>query len=388
MKRRHFLRTSFAAGVAGLAVPSTLKASPNILIKTPTKYNALGMAIPNPPYRLQFNENPRGLAPAAKKAIIDNFESASWYSTPLRGQLTTMIQTKHGTERGSIAMGNGSGDTLRQIPQAIGKDGMHLIAADPTYGDIFGSSSSAVAGLKTTRVPQRADYTHDIPAMKAALAANASAPVTLVYICQPNNPTGVLTKRAEIEQWINEVDESRVIFAIDEAYHHYVTDPAYKSFDDLTKTKKNVIVARTFSKIYAMAGVRCGYAVAHPETAAKLSRLFGGGVSHLTAAAAIASMEDPTWEKDSVRLNNEAREITYRGLQALNIKYIPTQTNFFMHEIKLPLADHTTKMRDQGLVVGRAFPPMTTWNRVTFGLPEQMTYFVETLKSFRTQGHI
>jgi histidinol-phosphate aminotransferase len=379
-----FLRTGLAAGVAGLASPSLLSGK---AIDLSTSTPSLGplSRIPDPPLRLQFNENPRGLSPAAKQAIIDNFPGASLYGSSARGQLTQRIARNHGLETSYIAMGNGSGDTLRQAPQAIGKDGMHLIAADPTYGDIFGAQRQ-FQNVKVTRIPHRADYAHDVAAMRRA--AQEPAPVTLVYFCQPNNPTGVLSPTAEIDRWIEEADEATTYFVIDEAYHHYVTDPSYKSSDRWVSTKRNVIVARTFSKIYAMAGLRLGYGIAHPDTARKLQALFGGGVSHLTAAAALASMDDPTWEKDSVRLNEEAKRITFQGLDQLGIKYIPSQTNFFMHQIKGELQAHSARMREQGIIVGRAFPPMTEWNRVTFGLPEDMTYFVETMKGLRAQSFI
>jgi histidinol-phosphate aminotransferase len=383
MKRRLFLRTSALAGVAGLTAPSLLSGA-TLPTSSKPRFGPLGM-IPDPPLRLQFNENPRGLSPAAKQAIIDAFPVGSLYGGGPRGRMEQMIAQNHGLDNSYIAIGNGSGDTLRQAPQAIGKDGMHLVAADPTYGDIFGAQRQ-FQNVKVTRVPHRADYSHDIAAMRRAAAE--PAPVTLVYICQPNNPTGALTPTAELDRWIEEADEANTYFVIDEAYHHYVTDPTYKSNDRWVKTKRNVIVARTFSKIYAMAGLRLGYGIAHPDTARKLQALYGGGQSQLTAAAAVASMEDPSWEKDSVRLNNEAREITYRGLKALGIEYIPTQTNFFMHKIQGPLQQHSQRMREQGIIVGRAFPPMTEWNRVTFGLPEHMQYFVETLKLFRTNQWI
>ena len=383
MKRRMFLRTGLAAVGAGLASPNLLSGE-EIDLSSRLPVNPF-RRIPDPPYRLQFNENPRGLSPAAKQAIIDNFPGASLYGSSARGELNQRIAALHGVDQSHIAIGNGSGDTLRQAPQAIGKDGMHLIAADPTYGDIFGASRQ-FQNVKVTRIPQRADYAHDVAAMRRA--AQEPAPVTLVYFCQPNNPTGVLTPTADVDRWIQEADEATTYFVIDEAYHHYVTDPSYKSSDRWVTTKRNVIVARTFSKIYAMAGLRLGYGVAHPDTARKMQALFGGGVSHLTAAAALASMDDPNWEKDSVRLNEEAKRITFQGLDQLGIKYIPSQTNFFMHEIKGTLQEHSQRMREQGLIVGRAFPPMTQWNRVTFGLPEHMTYFVETLKGLRAQNFI
>jgi histidinol-phosphate aminotransferase len=378
-----FLRTGLAAVGAGLASPNLLSGE-QLDLSSRLPVNPFSR-IPDPPLRLQFNENPRGLSPAAKQAIIDNFPGASLYGSSARGQLTQRIAQLHGVDQSHIAMGNGSGDTLRQAPQAIGKDGMHLIAADPTYGDIFGASRQ-FQNVKVTRIPQRADYAHDVAAMRRA--AQEPAPVTLVYFCQPNNPTGVLTPTAEIDRWIQEADEATTYFVIDEAYHHYVTDPSYKSSDRFVTTKRNVIVARTFSKIYAMAGLRLGYGIAHPDTARKMQALYGGGVSHLTAAAALASMDDAAWEPESVRLNEEAKRITFQGLDQLGIKYIPSQTNFFMHQIKGPLQEHSGRMREQGIIVGRAFPPMNDHNRVTFGLPEHMTYFVETMKLLRTQSFI
>jgi len=383
MKRRLFLRTGVAASVAGLASPSLLS---GITIHTPSpkRFGAFGSLIPDPPFRLQNNENPRGISPAAKQAIIDSFPAASLYGGGGgRGNWTQMIAQKHGVETSFIAAGNGSGDTLRQAPQAVGRDGMHVIAANPSYAT---PGSNAFQNVKVTRVPLTADFKHDIPAMRRAAAE--PAPFTFVYICQPNNPSGTLVGTSELDKWIEEADEATTYFLVDEAYHHYVTDPNYKSSDRWVKTKRNVIVARTFSKIYAMAGMRLGYGLAHPDTARKLSALHGGGINVATSAAAVASMQDEAWEPESVRLNNEARDITYRGLKELGIEYIPTQANFFMHKISTELQAHNTRMREQGLMVGRAFPPMTNYSRVSFGLPDQMTYFVETLKLFRTNQWI
>jgi histidinol-phosphate aminotransferase len=381
MKRRAFLRTSVAAGVAGLAAPSLASATERVANQS-FRVGAFGL-IPDPPYRLQNNENPRGLSPAAKQAIIDAFPYGSLYGGG-PGNIEGRIAEIHGVETSFVAVGNGSGDTLRQAPQAIGRDGMHLIAADPTYGDGY-RAGNMFQNVKVTRVPLTADYKHDLAAMKRA--AQEPAPITLVYICQPNNPTGTLVSTTELDRWIEEAPET-TYFLIDEAYHHYVVDPAYKSSDRWVQTKRNVIIARTFSKIYAMAGLRLGYGLAHPDTAAKLKRLYGGGQSKLTIAAAIASMDDPTWAKDSVRLNEEAKKVTYDGLKTLGIEYIPTQGNFFMHRIKGELQAHNTRMREQGLMVGRAFPPMTEWSRVSFGLPDQMAYFVDTLKGLRAQSFI
>jgi histidinol-phosphate aminotransferase len=384
MKRRLFLKSGMAAGMAGMAAPSMLS---GITIHTPRPkvYSPLGTLIPDPPYRLQNNENPRGLSPKAKEAIIAAFPAASLYGGGggARRGLQGMIAAKHGVEQSFVAMGNGSGDTLRQAPQAVGRDGMHVIAGNPSYAT---PGANQFQNVKVTRVPLTADFKLDIAAMRRAAAD--PAPFTFVYVCQPNNPTGTLAGTSELDKWIEEADEATTYFLVDEAYHHYVTDPNYKSSDRFVATKRNVIVARTFSKIYAMAGLRVGYGLAHPDTARKLQALFGGGINALSESAAVVSMEDEAWEPESVRLNNQARDITYAGLRELKIEFIPTQANFFMHKITTELQAHNTRMREQGLMVGRAFPPMTTWSRVSFGLPDQMAYFVETLKVLRANSFI
>ncbi len=381
MKRRSFLRSGVVAGLAGITSPAILAGwgpSPTASPASRPK------DVPDPPLRLHHAENPRGLAPAAREAIVNALPGASQYGSSARAEVTRTIAESHAVDVEFIAIGNGSTDTLRQAPQAVGKPGMHLVAADPTYGDIFRYVQPLDA--RVTRVPLRADYSHDIPAMRRAVAQGGSP--ALVYICQPNNPTGTLTDPDEIDQWIEEADQENVYFVVDEAFHYYVDDPRYRSADRWVHRRPNVIVARTFSKIYALAGLRLGYGIAHPDTAERMRTLWAGGISHLTAVAALASMEDGDWVRDTMRLKDEAKAITQSVLDELGIEYIPTQTNFLMHRIKGQLATHQERMRDHGVLVGRAFPPMEDYNRVGLGLPDSMEYYGQVLHRFRARDWI
>jgi len=383
MQRRLFLKTGIAAGL-GLAAPSVLSGSTLTSRASSAYLFTRRGAVPDPPYRLQFNENPRGLSPATKQAILDSFDGASLYGSSARSQLTREIAAMHGLETNTVVMGNGSTDTLRQAPMALGGPGMHLVAAEPTYGDIFGYLR--FPDTRVTRIRERPDFSHDIPAMRAA-AATGGSPV-MVYICQPNNPSGALTPQAEIDEWIAEADEENVYFVIDEAYHDYVEDPTYRSADRLVTQKRNVVVARTFSKIHAMAGLRVGYGLAHPETARKMNAHWAGGIGHQTAAGALASMADTSWVEESLALNRESKKIAYDVLRELDIDFVPSETNFMLHRIKGELSEYSGRMREHGILVGRAFPPLNQYNRVSFGLPEQMAYWADTLRTFRSKGWI
>jgi histidinol-phosphate aminotransferase len=384
MKRRRFLRAGFTAGVAGFATPPFLSGSGSTSPVIPPRRTAEALRVPDPPLRLHHAENPRGLSGAARAAIVRELPGSSLYGSPDRTELTRRIAARHGVDTAFIALGNGSTDTLRQAAQAVGKPGIHLIAADPTYEDIF--RYVRPMDPKITRVPLRADFSHDIPAMRRETSGGGFP--ALVYICQPNNPTGTLTQQQEIDAWIEAADEETVCFLVDEAFHYYVDDPGYRSADHWVHTKRNVIVARTFSKIYGLAGLRLGYGIAHPELALGMRNLWAGGVSHLTAVAALASMDDPDWMSDTIQLRDEARAITCGAMDQLGIEYIPTQTNFLMHRIKGDMTMHQERMLENGILVGREFPPMSEYSRVGLGLPESMSYFCETLGQFRDQGWI
>jgi histidinol-phosphate aminotransferase len=209
-----------------------------------------------------------------------------------------------------------------------------------------------------------------------------------VYICNPNNPTGTLTASRDLDAWIADAPE-RVLFAVDEAYFEFVNDPSYWSAQKWIGTHRNVLVVRTFSKIYAMAGLRLGYAIAHPDAAERLGRYASGNnANYLALVAARASLDDQAFAQKSLETNRTAMRVAHRCLTELSLEYLPSHTNFLMHRIQGDLATYNRRMREKNIQVGRAFPPMLGHSRVSIGLPEEMEAWAEALRSFRQQGWV
>jgi histidinol-phosphate aminotransferase len=211
---------------------------------------------------------------------------------------------------------------------------------------------------------------------------------SVVYFCNPNNPTGTITASADIDAWIAEAPETTT-FLMDEAYLEYVTDDRYWDSLRWIDQKPNVVVIRTFSKIFGMAGLRLGFAVTHPTTAVRLQEhTIQNGPNMLAAAAALASLEDDGLVERSIGVNEEAKAIVHTTLDELGLEYLPTNTNFIMHRINGDLATYRERMLERGIRVGRDFPPMLDHNRLSFGLPSEMDQWASAIKDFRRRGLI
>jgi histidinol-phosphate aminotransferase len=377
MERRGFLQTSLAAAATSLAPWTGFMATPR------------GAARPRPsrlapsPIRLSSNENPLGLSAAARQAIADGLNDANRYPGEWRRRLVAALAAKHGVTPEQIVLGNGSTEVLQMLVQAAGADAT-IIVADPTFEDV--PRYAERIGVRVEKIPLASGYVHDLARMRDA-ASRAAGPV-LVYLCNPNNPTGTITPSADVDRWIGSAPE-RVTFAADEAYFEYASHPSYWSAQKWIETHPNVIVVRTFSKIYAMAGMRLGYAIAHPAAAERLERYSAGNnANQLALAAGLASLGDDGFAQKSLAVNREGLQALYRCLEDLHIEYLPSHTNFVMHRIVGDLMAYNARMRERGIQVGRPFPPMLDYSRVSIGLPEEMRVFTETLESFRQQGWV
>jgi histidinol-phosphate aminotransferase len=322
------------------------------------------------------------MAPAAKQAAIDAVAVGNRYPDALRGQLIDAIASKHRVGTDSIVLGNGSTEILQIVTQAFAARQPTLVLAQPTFGILL--RYQRPFNYKVEQVPLDRRFAHDLDQMKAKTQGGPS----LVYLCNPNNPTGTLTPSKEIDRWIEESPEA-VLFVVDEAYFDYVEDSSYWSASKLAIQRTNVVVTRTFSKVYGMAGMRLGYAIAHPKTA-NLLRSFSpsDNANGPALAAAIASIEDQGWINTSLESNSRAKKITRSCLQELDLEMLPSHTNFLMHRIEGQLDLYIKRMRNHGIRVGRPFPPMLSYNRLTLGLPEQMERFTEVLREFRSKGWI
>ena len=379
MDRRDFLKAGAAVGVAGLgrwaALPARGLAAPQV----PGQEASKGSSI-----RLNSNENPLGLSPRARMAAEEAISEANRYPDAAREELAEALAVRLGVKAENIVLGNGSTEILQVIVQASNAPQGLLVMAEPTFEAI--SWYQRTLTYRTEKVPLTSDFAHDIQQMKDRVAGIGDPAV--VYLCNPNNPTGTLTSSAEIDAWISEAPET-VQFAVDEAYFEYVRSPGYWSALKWVQDRPNVIVARTFSKIYGMAGMRLGYAVTHPETARRLRDfLTWDNANSLALAAGLASVADDGLEARGRAVNEVALTITRNCLEELDLGFLPSHTNFLMHRVRGDLREYIQRMRQRGLRVGRPFPALPSYNRLSMGLPEEMEIWAETLKNFRERGWV
>jgi histidinol-phosphate aminotransferase len=282
----------------------------------------------------------------------------------------------------NLTLGFGSTEILQVATQTFQGPNTPLIIAAPTFEDVTDYQDTMPFEVKA--FPLTADLQHDVGRMREESKKRPS----VVYFCNPNNPTGTITSSRDIDAWIAEAPETTT-FLMDEAYLEYVADDSFWPAMKWIEQKPNVIVIRTFSKIFAMAGLRLGYAVSHPTTARRLSEhTVQNSPNGLASAAGIASMKDKGLVARSVAANAEAKSIVLQTLNELDLAHVPTNANFMMHRINGDLATYRNRMAETGLLVGRDFPPMLDHNRLSFGLPNEMDRWAATIKDFRRKGWI
>ncbi len=268
--------------------------------------------------------------------------------------------------------------------QALSTPDARLVLAEPTFEDVPWYCQPFT--YKLEKVPLDGRFAHDLGRMKERAAAAPGRVV--VYVCNPNNPTGTLTPSADVDAWIESAPEN-THFLVDEAYYEYCQDPGYWTSVKWIAERRNVIVTRSFSKIYAMAGMRLGYGIAHPETADLLRSYIGrNNANHLALVAALASLRDSELIERSRRANAEGKRILQECLDELGLLYLPSHTNFVLHRISGDLRTYRERMREHDVFVGRPFPPMLEYNRLSIGSPEEMERFTQVLREFRGKGWV
>jgi histidinol-phosphate aminotransferase len=352
LSRRHFGRL-LGAGAAVAAFPSVL-----------------ARTAPGAPILLNSNENPHGPSPAAMRAIRDQLGEVFRYPDDAEENLASAIAKLHGVTTRELLLGNGSSDILRLAAFAFpGK----LVTATPTFEALWTHARDRVV-----RVPLTATHAHDLEAMLGA-ASNAA----LVYICNPNNPTATITPKRAVREFLDAIP-STVTVLVDEAYFHYAESADYESVAPLIATKPNLIVARTFSKIYAMAGLRVGYALAQHATIEKLrAQQAWNAMNLLGVVAATASLGDATHVASSRKRNHDTRAYVTTELDRLGYRTLPSEANFIMIDVRRDVTPVIAAFRERGVRVGRVFPAMPQHLRVTIGTAEEMQRFVDVLKAVR-----
>ena len=323
--------------------------------------------------RLSSNENPYGPSQAALKAMTDGFSLAWRYPDEHADMLAEELARGHGVPVEQVLLGDGSGEILKLSAAAFtGKD-KKIVIANPTFEAI--ARHAGVASAEVVKIDLTSDYSHDLKKMLAA--SNGAG---LIYICNPNNPTASITPKNEISEFLAKVSPATIVL-VDEAYHHYVESKDYESVIPLVKQYPNLIVARTFSKIYGMAGLRCGYCVTQRANISQLrTHQIFDSVNIMALVAALASLKDAEQVTRGQKLNSEVKKTTYAELDALGYRYIPSHANFMMIDMRREVRPIISAFRERGVEVGRLFPPLPNFMRVTIGTAPEMKAFLTTFR--------
>ena len=365
ISRRDFARLLGAGAAAAVVRPSLSLAKPTQTVTTPLVEGGI--------VRLSANENPYGPAPKAFQAITDSFGLACRYPDEHNNLLIDKLAKLNGVNHDQILLGDGSGEILKLCAETFtGSQNGKLVAADPTFEAILNNASAN--GAEVVKLPLTSTYAHDLPKMLAA--ANAG----LIYVCNPNNPTASITPKDELRDFIAKTPPQTMIL-VDEAYFHYADSPDYDSVIALVKDHPNLIVSRTFSKIYGMAGLRCGYCVAQKETIDRMRRnQMWDSVNCMALAAATASLDDLDHVPNGQRLNREAKTFVTSELDKMGYQQIPSQANFIMFDCKRPVVPLIQAMKERKVHVGRLFPSLPNHMRLTIGKKSEMETFVSAFK--------
>ena len=314
---------------------------------------------------IDANENPLGPCDAARKAIVDMAPQGGRYSYWLAEEFVKTFTEMEGLKQEYVRVFPGSSEPLHFSVLAFTSPAKSYVTADPGYE--AGMKAAKISGARIVKTPLTKTYAHDVKAMLAA-APDAG----LFYVCTPNNPTGTITPHSDIKQLLAAKPKGSVVL-VDEAYIHF-SDGV--SALDLVKADRDVIVLRTFSKIYGMAGIRCGMAIARPDLLAKLENFSGWSAMPITAvAAATASLKHEHLVSERKKLNAEIRQKTFDWLGSHGYSFVPSESNCFMLDTKRPAKEVIDAMAARNVFIGRIWPVWPTYTRITVGTQQDMEAF-------------
>jgi histidinol-phosphate aminotransferase len=334
---------------------------------TPEQYDRMA--------KLSSNENNFGIPDSVMKAMNGAWKYANRYGYP-DGNIVQAIADHHGVKPENILLGAGSGEILDVVGTTFLMGGKKVIGCDPSYGSVYQHATAIKADA--IKVPLKADYSQDSSKM-IELANQRASEIGLFYLCNPNNPTGMVMPKDEVKAVVTGIPKTMPIL-IDEAYHHFVNTPSYETSLPYVLEGRPVIIARTFSKIAALAAMRLGYAVAPAEIIQKMRPWSMGSINALVKWGGVASLKDTAGQAEVKRKTIEQRTKTTTALNAYGYETIPSETNFFMVHIGRQVQPVIEEFRQKEILVGRPFPPMLEHMRVSIGTPEEMDRFLVAFK--------
>ena len=357
---------TFAAPAFGM-----LPLYPNLMLEN---YALMPGDIEHLKARLLANENPYGPSKKAIAAIAESASKGNRYVYSSAKKLLDVLAEKEGVPVESLLLSAGSTDILEKTAFSLCRKGGNVISADPSYLSLVKTAQAIGATWKN--IPLRADYAHDLDAMEKAIDADTK----LVYICNPNNPTGSVTPVDEIKSFVRKVNSKVPVF-IDEAYLELLDNHSSQTAVGLISEGYDVIVCRTFSKIHGMAGLRIGYMIAKPERVKDIQKLVRTemAISVTSLEAALASLKDVEFQDYSRAHIKEGREYLLAEIKKANYNPIPSYTNFILFPIQTPVKEMVEKMMDKGVGIRGFEIAGKPYARVSVGTMDECKLFVKTL---------
>jgi histidinol-phosphate aminotransferase len=362
--RRKWITESSLALVGLTVLPGKIFSSP---------FYSVGNTVSDSIIRLNSNENPYGPTPLALKAMNVAIMQSNRYPWETTAQLIDKIALKYQLNKENVLVGAGSSEILGLVAQYAAKRKGNLVAANPTFR--IWMNAAANCGLEIITVSLTSDKKHDLSAMLGKI----NAETRLVYICNPNNPTGTVVPSSELKNFIEEASKKTLVL-LDEAYTEYSDEPSQSA---MVGNNKNLIIVKTFSKIYGLAGARIGYALAHPE----IIKLLNGfqpwqnaGVGSVSLAGALASLDDNEFINSCKLKNRSAKEMVYNTFKQLNISHAPSHTNFLYYSVKDFKDDFLATLVKNNILAGRMVEEDGKWTRITIGTFEEMKTYTNILK--------
>ena len=325
--------------------------------------------------KLSSNENPYGPSDRMLEAMNSAWKYSNRYGYP-DGNIREVIAEHHGVDPANILLGAGSGETLEVVGHAFLEHKEKVVGVTPTFRTVYGTATNIDADV--IELPLDDDYNQNIDLMIETVRRNYRD-VGLVYLCNPNNPTGMIVPATDVRRLLDGIPED-VPVLIDEAYHHFIEDPRYETSVPYVLEGRNVIVARTFSKIYGMAGMRLGYGIAPVDLIQQMRPYSTGSVNALVKWGGVAALSDPEGEAWVKQVTLDLRKKTVAELESMGYECLPSECNFFMVKTGRPVQEVRSAFRERGVLVGRPFPPMLDFLRVSVGTEDEMERFMTAWK--------
>ena len=368
--RRDWFKSSI--GIGGLMLTPSILSAEEIKKYNPRSKSSI--------VKLSSNENPYGPSERVLNAIKNSFNDACRYPYEFIQELQKTLAKKHDVPIESIVITGGSNEALRITGLAISNKGGNIVAGQPTYLALMNYAEAWGAEIKW--VPVDSDKGYDLKKIRDTIDQDTN----MVFIANPNNPTGTLLNGNSLADFCEDISDQTLVFC-DEAYYDYINEKDYPSMDYLVRKGENVIISRTFSKVYGMAGLRIGYLVLKPELADDLFGKYSpygrpnimAQTNVLAVAAASEALKDTDFYKFSLKKANEEKDKIYKLLDYLDLKYVKSSTNFVFFESKKHIDKLSAEMLEKGVRVGRPFPPFYDWCRISTGTSEEVDRFIESM---------